>query len=334
MIFIENNGNTNPTLNLALEEYAMRNLNSSSDYLLFYINEPSIIIGRNQNTLEEINQKYIEQNNIHVVRRISGGGAVYHDLGNLNYSFITDHDSKKINNFKKLTEPIIRVLERMGIKAELKGRNDILVEDKKISGTAQFTTGKRMISHGTLLFDSDLGEVANALNVKMSKIESKGLKSVRSRVANISDFMKSPMKTEEFRQLLLEGLYENNESIETYQLSPQEWESVKLLKEEKYDSWQWNYGHSPKFNIQRTRRFPVGEVDLRIFVKKGIINQFKIFGDFFGKEPVANIENLLTDIKYDKREITQKLDGIDLTPYFGDIPREEFIELIYGEDEV
>ncbi len=333
MIFIENEGITNPKLNLALEEYILRNFSTDSDYLLFYINEPSIIIGRNQNTLEEINQEYITANNIHVVRRVSGGGAVYHDFGNLNFSFITNHDVKSLNNFKKFTAPVIKVLKGLGLDAELKGRNDIQVEEKKISGTAQFSTGKRMVSHGTLLLDTDLGEVVNALHVKMSKIQSKGHKSVRSRVANISEFLNKPMKIDEFRQLLLEGLYDESEPFESYHLTPEEWKAVHQLKEEKYDTWDWNYGRSPKFNIQRSRRFPVGEIDLRIFVEKGHIADFKIFGDFFGKEPVENLENLLRGARYEKEDITQLLKDIELKEYFGDIPKVEFIELIYGEDE-
>ena len=216
MIFIDNEGCTDPKLNLALEEYALRNFDASTDYLLFYINKPSIIIGRNQNTLEEINQEYIYANNIEVVRRISGGGAVYHDLGNLNFSFITNHDGKSISNFKKFTAPVIRVLNNMGVTAELKGRNDILVDEKKISGTAQFSTGKRMISHGTLLFDTDMGEVSKALQVKMSKIQSKGHKSVRSRVANISEFLKTLITMDDFKQQLLNGLFEAREHFEIY----------------------------------------------------------------------------------------------------------------------
>lgn len=333
MVFIENEGNTNPRLNLALEEYVLRNFSADNDYLLFYINEPSIIIGRNQNTLEEINHEYVDANFLHVVRRISGGGAVYHDLGNLNFSFITNHDVKSLNNFKKFTAPVIKVLKNLDLDAELKGRNDIQVDEKKISGTAQFSTGKRMVSHGTLLFDTDLGEVANALNVKMSKIASKGHKSVRSRVANISEFIKQEMNIIAFRQLLLEGLYEESEPFEKYHLTPEEWKGVHQLKEEKYDTWDWNFGRSPKFNIQRSKRFAVGEIDLRIFVEKGHIKEFKIFGDFFGKEPVENLEKLLEGARYEKEDISGLLKDIEIKEYFGDIPKIDFIELVYGADE-
>ena len=333
MIFIENEGNTNPKLNLALEEYALRNFSADNDYLLFYINEPSIIIGRNQNTLEEINHNYVEENNIHIVRRVSGGGAVYHDFGNLNFSFITNHDVKSLSNFKKFTAPVIKVLNNLGLDAELKGRNDIEVGEKKISGTAQFSTGKRMVSHGTLLLNTDLGEVVNALNVKMSKIQSKGHKSVRSRVANISEFLKNPLTIEEFRELVLKGLYEENEPFETYHLTPEQWKSVHQLKEEKYDTWDWNYGRSPKFNIQRNKRFSIGEIDLRIFVEKGYIKDFKIFGDFFGKDPVEQLEQLLIGVRYKLEDISAILKNIDLQEYFGDLSKADFIALVYGEDE-
>lgn len=332
MIFIENEGITNPKLNLALEEYALRNFSAENDYLLFYINEASIIIGRNQNTLEEINHGYVKENNIHIVRRVSGGGAVYHDFGNLNFSFITNHDVKSLSNFKKFTAPVIKVLRSLGLNAELKGRNDIEVDEKKISGTAQFSTGKRMVSHGTLLLNTDLGEVVNALNVKMSKIQSKGHKSVRSRVANISEFLKEPLTIQDFRQLVLEGLYDESEAFETYHLTPEEWKAVYRLKEEKYDTWDWNYGRSPKFNIQRSKRFPIGEIDLRIFVEKGRIKDFKIFGDFFGKEPVEKLEQLLIGSRYEEKDISDALKDIEMKEYFGDIPKADFIELIYGED--
>ena len=332
MIFIDNEGCNNPKLNLALEEYALRNFDSSKDYLLFYINDPSIIIGRNQNTLEEINQEYITENNIEVVRRISGGGAVYHDLGNLNFSFITNHDGKSISNFKKFTAPVIRVLNDMGVVAELKGRNDILVAEKKISGTAQFSTGKRMISHGTLLFDTDMSEVSKALQVKMSKIQSKGHKSVRSRVANISEFLNTPISMDNFKNQILLGLYEAREHFEIYKLTEAEWKAVHELKAEKYDLWDWNFGRSPKFNIQRNKRFSIGEIDVRIFVEKGLISDFKVFGDFFGRQPVSDLEDLLIGVPYDKTKISEKLNNIAVENYFGKLENSEFINLVYGND--
>ena len=334
MIFIDNKGITDPTLNLALEEYALRNYKQGQDYLLFYINEPSIIIGRYQNTLEEINLGYTKEKNIHVVRRISGGGAVYHDFGNLNFSFMTDYDVRNLNNFKKFSEPVIKILNSLGVPAEMKGRNDVVANDKKISGNAQFSTGKRMFSHGTLLFDSDLSEVSNALNVKMSKITSKGHKSVRSRVANISEFMTDKMSIEEFREAILTGLYNEKTDFEVYHLTDKEWSEVNSLREEKYNSWDWNFGRSPDFNIHRVQRFAIGEIDVRLMVKKGHIENIKIYGDFFGREPVENIEKLLNGKKYDFEVINSTLKDLEMNLYFGDIPVADFIHLIYGEDQI
>lgn len=334
MIFIDNEGITDPSVNLALEEYALRNFPTNEDYLLFYINEPSIIIGRYQCTLEEINQAYTEEKNIHIVRRISGGGAVYHDFGNLNFSFMKDYEINDLNNFKKFTAPIIDVLQKLGVAAEMKGRNDVVVGEKKISGNAQFSTGKRMFSHGTLLFDSDLSEVSRALQVKMSKIESKGHKSVRARVANISEFMPEKITIVQFRQAILEGLYANRKDFETLHLTPEQWKAVYKLREEKYANWDWNFGKSPAFNIHRTRRFSVGEIDIRLMVKKGRIENVKIYGDFFGKEPVEKIEGLLKGKKYDLDEIERAIEKIEIREYFGDLSKDEFTNLIYGEDEV
>jgi len=332
MIFIENEGINDPHLNLALEEYIVRNF-KDKDYLLFYINEPSIIIGRNQNTLEEVNQQYVEDKGIHVVRRISGGGAVYHDFGNLNFSFITDHDIKSFNNFKKVTAPIVKVLNEMGVKAEMKGRNDVVVENRKISGNAQFSTGKRMFTHGTLLLNSDLEEVTRALQVKMTKLVSKGHKSVRSRVANIQEFIKEPLEILEFRERILQGLNAAGD-FETYTLTDKEWEAVHNLKESKYDQWEWNYGRSPKFNLRREKRFPIGIVDLRLWVEKGYIVNVKIYGDFFNSSPINELEKLLEGIRYTKEEIHKKLKDIDLSLYFNTLPKEDFENLLYGEDEI
>ncbi|MBL4955117.1 lipoate--protein ligase [Neobacillus sp. OS1-32] len=329
MLFIDNKGITDPRINLAIEEYALKNLDINQTYFLFYINEPSIIIGKNQNTIEEINTEYVEKNGIHVVRRLSGGGAVYHDLGNLNYSFITKDDGESFHNFRKFTEPVIAALKKLGVNAELSGRNDIEVGGRKISGNAQFSTKGRMFSHGTLMLNSEMENVAAALKVKKEKIASKGIKSVRSRVANISEFLEKKISIEEFRSFLLRNIFDGQQEIPEYVLTEEDWTKIHELSKERYQSWDWNYGKSPKFNLQRSHRFPVGTIDVRLEVNKGMIENCKIYGDFFGIGDVSEIEAKLTGIRYEKGEIEKALADMDTTYYFGNVSKQELMNLIY-----
>lgn len=329
MLFIDNKGITDPRINLAIEEYALKNLDINETYLLFYINEPSIIIGKNQNTIEEINTEYVEGNGIHVVRRLSGGGAVYHDLGNLNFSFITKDDGESFHNFRKFTEPVVDALRKLGVNAELSGRNDLTVEGRKVSGNAQFSTKGRMFSHGTLMLDSEIDSVVSALKVKKDKIESKGIKSIRSRVANISEFLTEKMTIEEFRSLLLENIFGDKGQIEEYVLTDEDWNKIHQLSEERYQNWDWNYGKSPKFNLQHSHRFPVGGIDIRLDVDKGKVENCKIYGDFFGVGDVSEIENKLIGVRYEKAELEKALEEIDIKHYFGNITKEDFLNLIY-----
>ncbi|KON89511.1 lipoate--protein ligase [Sporosarcina globispora] len=329
MLFIDNQGITDPRINLAIEEYALKNLDIEETYLLFYINEPSIIIGKNQNTIEEINTEYVENNGIHVVRRLSGGGAVYHDLGNLNFSFITKDDGESFHNFQKFTEPVVEALKKLGVNAELSGRNDLMAEGRKISGNAQFSTKGRMFSHGTLLFDSEIESVVSALKVKKDKIESKGIKSIRSRVANISEFLDEKIAIEEFRSLLLKNIFGDLDEIPEYKLTNDDWEKIHQLSNERYQNWDWNYGKSPKFDLQHSHRFPVGQIDIRLNVTKGKIEECKIYGDFFGVGDVSEIENKLTGIRYEKSAIENALEGVDIKHFFGNVTMAEFINLVY-----
>jgi lipoate---protein ligase len=316
-------------MNLAIEEYALKNLDINETYLLFYINKPSIIIGKNQNTIEEINTEYVEENGITVVRRLSGGGAVYHDLGNLNFSFITKDDGESFHNFKKFTEPVIQALKKLGVNAELSGRNDIEVDGRKISGNAQFSTRGRMFSHGTLMLDSEIDHVVSALRVKKDKIESKGIKSIRSRVANISEFLKEKVTVEEFRQLLLTNIFDGLDEIPEYVLTEEDWEKIHQLSENRYQTWEWNYGKSPKFNLHHSNRFPIGSIDVRLEVNKGVIDDCKIYGDFFGVGDVQDIEDRLKNVKYERASLEQVLDDLDIKYYFGQITKEDFLQLIY-----
>lgn len=327
MIFVDNEKNNDPRINLAIEEFLVRNFKTEDDILLFYINQPSIIIGRNQNTIEEINQGYVDAHGIIVVRRLSGGGAVYHDLENLNFSFISNSGKENLHNYEKFTGPVVRVLNAMGVPAVLSGRNDILVDDRKVSGNAQYSTGARMASHGTLLFNADLSHVADALNVRQEKIESKGIKSVRSRVANISEFLTEPMSVLEFRERIKDGILADSHNHE-YHLTEQDWEEIRKISANRYQLWEWNYGHSPYFNVQKTRRFPIGQIDARIDVEKGAIKSIKIYGDFLGLSDVGELEQRLAGVRFEKTALQAALDGFSLQQYFGNLSAEELADFL------
>ena len=329
MLFLDNKGITDPRINLAIEEYALKHLDLDDSYLLFYINQPSIIIGKNQNTIEEINKEYVDENDIIVVRRLSGGGAVYHDLGNLNYSFITKDDGESFHNYKKFTEPVVEALKELGVNAELSGRNDLVVGERKISGNAQFATKGRMFSHGTLMLSSEIENVVSALKVKEDKIKSKGIKSIRSRVANISEFLSEPLTMEEFRQKLLEHIFGGLENVQAYQWTEEDWANIMKISEERYQQWDWNYGKSPKFNVQHSHRFPIGQIDVRLEIAKGKIDECKIFGDFFGVGNVEEIEQKLIGVKYSKADLADAMKDVNISHYFGNITKEDFINLLY-----
>lgn len=329
MKFIDNQNITDPTINLAIEEYAVSELDPNETYLLFYVNEPSIIIGKNQNTIEEINEAYVKENDIHVVRRLSGGGAVYHDFGNLNFSFITTDDGDNFHNFKKFTDPVVTALQRLGIDAKLSGRNDIQVGERKISGNAQFKTKGRMFSHGTLLLDSHLEDVVKALHVKTDKIASKGIKSIRSRVANINEFLQEPLTMEALKKQLLVSIFQGKENISFYEWTEQDWKRVHEISEQRYRNWDWNYGKSPKFNVQHAKRFPIGQIEVRLFVEKGYIEEAKIFGDFFGVKNVQDIEKALIKKRYIREEIQSTLETFSLPEYFGNVTLDEILDMLF-----
>lgn len=331
MKFIDNKEITDPSINLALEEYILQNFGEQDTYLLFYVNKPSIIIGRNQNTIEEINTDYVDDNGIKVVRRLSGGGAVYHDEGNLNFSFITKDDGDSFQDFAKFTQPMVEALNNIGVPAALEGRNDLAVKGRKISGNAMFSTKGRMFSHGTLMLDSEIENVVSALNVKKEKIESKGIKSIRSRVANISEFLEEKITVDEFKTLILRYVFEVDDvkDVPEYVLTEADWENVYKISKERYQNWDWNYGKSPSFNFKESHKFPGGLVDVRLDVKKGIIENCTIFGDFFGVGEVKVIEDKLKGIRHERKAIEDALADVDIPHYLGKISKEDFVSLLY-----
>jgi lipoate-protein ligase A len=330
MLFVDNNGITDARVNLALEEYVFRHKPADEDVLLFYVNAPAIIIGRNQNTIEEIDADVVAARDITVVRRVSGGGAVYHDLGNLNFSFMTPDVKARFNRYDKFTRPVIEVLHDLGAPAELGGRNDILAGGRKISGNAQFASPTRMFSHGTLLLDSDLDAVTAALRPKPGKVESKGVKSIRSRVANISEFLRDPLDVDELRERIVERIFGTRDRARIPQiaLGEADWAAVHALVASKYGTWGWNYGENPRSNVQRARRFPAGELDVRLDVQEGRIASARIFGDFMGREDVGTLEARLLGLPYDRTAIGAALHEIPMSDYFGDVPQGEVLDLL------
>ena len=326
MKYIKTNYPT-PPANMAMEELIINHL-PEDDYLTFYIHDPSIIIGRHQNTIEEINEEYVRDKGIHVQRRLSGGGAVYHDHGNLNFSFIVRGTREDVNRFDVLTKPVIRTLEKLGVKAELSGRNDILIDGKKFSGNAQYFHNGRLLQHGTIMLNSDMSELSRALKVKEIKIQSKGVKSVRSRVTNIIEYLEDKSITiQAFKDLLIETINEIY-PLEEYVLTAEEQAIHDRLVREKFSTWEWNYGQSPKFNISKMEKFPFGIVDARIDVQKGIISNIRIFGDFFVREEIETLEDALKGVKYDRTEILKALENVNIQDYFNNMTPEEFADFL------
>ena len=329
MITIINN-NHDPRFNLALEEYALKQLNITEDIILLWQNGPSVIIGRNQNTIEEINPIYIKEHDIQVVRRISGGGAVYHDFGNLNFTFITNIGQDNLNNYRKFAEPVIKALQSLGVPAEFSGRNDILVEGKKFSGNAQSYHKNRMFQHGTILFDANLEMVGKVLQVHADKIESKGIKSNRSRVTNIKPYLMEDMDIKAFQDYLLKYFLETDDiASKTYTLSSIDYAAINKLFTEKYATWEWNYGESPQFEIQKSKRYVGGKVSFNLNVKDGYIKACKIFGDFFGERDIADLEKALLNQLF-KEDVLQKvLQDQPIDEYFFNISEANLIDCLF-----
>lgn len=327
MKYIVNNSN-DPAYNIALESYAFRELVGEDELFLLWINEPAIIIGKHQNAIAEINKEYTDSHGIHVVRRLSGGGAVYHDLNNLNYTIISNKADEGAFDFKTFSKPVIDTLATLGVKADFTGRNDLEIDGKKICGNAQAYYKGRMMHHGCLLFDVDMSVLADALKVSKDKIESKGVKSVRARVTNINNELPQKMTVLEFKDAILNQMKKEYPDMEEYVLSEDELKHIQDIRDNQFGTWDWTYGETPDYTIERNVRYPAGKITSFAKVEKSVIESIKIYGDFFGIGDVSDIETLLVGTRYEYKDVLAKLQTVDINHYFSRITAEEVAKAI------
>lgn len=327
MKYIVNTSN-DPAYNVALEAYAFQKLTDIDEIFILWINEPAIIIGRHQNTIQEINKEFIDKNGIHLVRRLSGGGAVYHDLNNLNYTIISNNTQEGAFDFQTFSKPVIDTLAKLGVKAEFTGRNDLEINGQKFAGNAQAYYKGRMMHHGCLLFDVDMSVLGQALKVSKDKIESKGIKSVRARVTNIVDHLSDKITVQEFSDAILAQMKEEYPEMDEYVLSDAELSEIQAMRDNQFATWDWTYGKAPEYTIERGVRYPAGKITTYANVENSTIKSVKIFGDFFGVKPVDDIEKMLEGVRYDYKDVLAALKTVDTSQYFSRMTPEEITKAI------
>ena len=328
MIYIENTS-VDPYYNMACDEYILTKLDLGEDILTLWRNDNAIIIGKNQNAFEEVNAAYVDEHDIKVCRRVTGGGAVYHDLNNLNFSLFIDlKDSSKLDDINFFVLPVVKALSELGINAEVKGRNDITIDGRKFSGLAQRIHKDKLLFHGTLMFDVDVTILSKCLNVKPGKLQSKGHKSVRSRVTNIKEYIKEDVDVLGFKEILKKQLSEGQEYKE-YKLTDEDKAAIKKIRDEKFATWAWNYGESPESNFKNAERFAGGEVDIRMMLEDGKIQSIRFYGDFLSTDDLDALIEKLEGQKYDIETVDGILSQMNLRPFFGAITKDEIMRCMF-----
>lgn len=314
---------SNPYFNLASEEYLLKCF--QEDIFLLYGNVPSIIVGKHQNTLAEINLPFVQERGIQVARRISGGGAVFHDQGNLNFAFFSNGKEGELVDYKRATMPIIEAMGTLGLDVRLGKRNELLLGGLKISGTASHVFKQRVLHHGTLLFSSEMGILSAALNSSMDRFTDRAVKSVRSKVTNIRDYLTESMDVEVFRDRILSHILQSNESNEVYKFSETDLREITSLRDSKFSTWEWNFGYSPKYQFNKSIPFDTGRIELHMNVEKGVIRELKMEGDFTSLKDIHPLEQMLVGTIHDPETIRRKLSGSDLSDYILGLENEELL---------
>ena len=317
---------TDPALNLAAEEWLLTN--TAADVFMLWRNAKAVIVGRNQNTLSQIDETYVRDHGIPVVRRLTGGGAVFHDSGNINFTFIAVGETNRDIDFRRFTQPIVDALCDMGVPCEFQGRNDLVIDGKKISGNAQHIWRDRVLHHGTLLFSADMADLSGALRVHPSKYQDKAVKSVSKRVTNIAAHLPEPMDAATFMdRLMLEVT--GGAGRDDVRLRPEEQAAVTRLANQKYRTWEWNYGASPQYGFTKTSRTLGGVLEVHLDADKGQIRAIRIFGDYFGRRAVAELEALLVGCRHDRVALAARLACVPLGDYLRDVSLSSFLDCLF-----
>lgn len=322
------NSNTEPYFNMATEQYLLDNIDG--EIFMLWINDPVVVIGKNQNAYAELDLDFVEKNKIKTVRRLTGGGAVFHDRGNVNFTFIIPQDENRVLDFKGFTQPIIDALTKLGAtNVRLSGRNDIMIEDRKVSGNAQCVYNGKIMHHGTLLYDSDISQLVGALRVDEEKIKSKGIKSVKNRVGNIKDFINSDMTPTQFKEKIEEYVTQNGD-FEICEFSDEQKKEIEKMSKEKYSTWEWNFGKSKEFTHENKLRFDFGSVGISVLCEGGLIVDFKITGDFFGVKNPETLSKEFIGKRFGKEAIKKVIEekSIVISDYIAGMTTEDFLRLI------
>ena len=320
------NPSTNPYYNMAFDEYCLESLPIDEPVFYLWQNRPAVIVGFNQEVNTEVNLDYLKENGIDLVRRVTGGGAVYHDLGNLNYTIVGRSEDLE-RDYPEYASIMAKALQSLGVPATLSGRNDILVEGRKVSGFAKRVCKNRLMVHGTLMYNVDVDVLTKVLNPSNTKLQSKGIASVRSRVANLCEYLPNIPDIQTFSKQLEEILSHHYQDTE-YQLSEEDLANIQLLTDQKFATWEWNYGRSPKATLTHSARLACGTVEIHLTLAENRISSCRFGGDFLGNLPATDLESALIEVIYNTENIQKRLSSFTISDYFDGVAMEELIKLI------